>query len=59
MSKFSHRSEEKEIMDDLECNGWEVAQTLKELRTINRLLGGNNVTTSGLKILIENPSING
>jgi 2-polyprenyl-3-methyl-5-hydroxy-6-metoxy-1,4-benzoquinol methylase len=54
MSKFSHRSEEKEIMDDLECNGWEVAQTLKELRTINRLLGGNNVTSSGLKILIEN-----
>jgi len=52
MSKFLDRSEEKEIMDDLECSGLELAQTLKELRTINKLLGGNNVTTSGLNILM-------
>jgi len=52
MNKFLHRSEEKEKMDDLACSGQELAQTLKELRTINKLLGGNNVTTSGLTILM-------
>ncbi|EPR66444.1 methyltransferase domain-containing protein [Cyclobacterium qasimii] len=53
MSKFLHRSEEKEIMDDLACSGQELTQTLKELRTINKLLGGNNVTTSGLAVLMK------
>jgi ubiquinone/menaquinone biosynthesis C-methylase UbiE len=48
MSKFSQRSEEKELMDDLECSGEELVQTLKELKTINRWLGGNHVTTSGI-----------
>jgi 2-polyprenyl-3-methyl-5-hydroxy-6-metoxy-1,4-benzoquinol methylase len=49
MNKFSQRSFEKELMDDLECSGDELAQTLKELKTINKLLGGNQVTTGGLK----------
>jgi 2-polyprenyl-3-methyl-5-hydroxy-6-metoxy-1,4-benzoquinol methylase len=49
MTKFSQRSFEKELMDDLECSGEELAQTLKELKTINKLLGGNQVTTGGLK----------
>jgi 2-polyprenyl-3-methyl-5-hydroxy-6-metoxy-1,4-benzoquinol methylase len=49
MSKFSQRSFEKELMDDLECSGEELAQTLKELKTINKWLGGNQVTTGGLK----------
>ncbi|AEL25538.1 methyltransferase domain-containing protein [Cyclobacterium marinum] len=53
MNKFLQRSEEKELMDDLDCGGWMVAQTLKELRTINKLLGGNKVTTSGLKELMN------
>lgn len=53
MNKFLRRSEEKELMDDLDCNGWVLAQTLKELRTINKLLGGNKVTTSGLKLLMN------
>lgn len=35
-------------MDDLECSGEELVQTLKELKTINRWLGGNHVTTSGI-----------
>lgn len=53
MSKFSQRSEAKEMMDDLECSGFELSQTLRELKTINRLLGGNYVTTSGLAIIFK------
>lgn len=41
-----------EIMDDLNCSGSVVIQTLQELDTINRLLGGNNVTISGLDQLL-------
>jgi 2-polyprenyl-3-methyl-5-hydroxy-6-metoxy-1,4-benzoquinol methylase len=52
MSRFSQRCEDKELMDDLECSGEELEQTLKELKTINKLLGGNYVTTNGLRKLI-------
>ncbi|RAI84790.1 methyltransferase domain-containing protein [Algoriphagus yeomjeoni] len=48
MGKFAQRSEEKELMDDLNCSGEELNQTLRELKTINRWLGGNYVTTAGL-----------
>lgn len=40
MSRFSKRCYTKEWMDDLQCSGMELEQTLNELRTINRLLGG-------------------
>ena len=53
MGRFSQRSYEKEIMDDLEFEGPVLEQSLKELRTINRLLGGNNVTTTGLEIIMK------
>ncbi|MDN3689585.1 methyltransferase domain-containing protein [Cyclobacterium jeungdonense] len=52
MSKFSKRCYKKELMDDLHCSGKELEQTLRELRTINRLLGGNKVTTSGIRTLV-------
>lgn len=52
MNKFLRRSEEKELMDDLECSGDVLTQTLKELRIINKLLGGNHVTISGLNHLM-------
>jgi len=48
MIDFAERSTEKEQMDDLNCSGEELAQTLRELKTINKLLGGNYVTTNGL-----------
>lgn len=48
MSIFSQRSEQKELMDDFNCSGEELKQTLKELKTINRWLGGNYVTTTGI-----------
>ncbi|MBN3584759.1 methyltransferase domain-containing protein [Algoriphagus aestuarii] len=53
MGKFSQRSTEKELMDDLNCSGDELLQTLRELRTINKWLGGNYVTTSGLKNIFK------
>jgi 2-polyprenyl-3-methyl-5-hydroxy-6-metoxy-1,4-benzoquinol methylase len=49
MAKFNQRSFEKEIMDDLEVGGAYLEQALKELRIINRLLGGNYVTTQGIQ----------
>ena len=48
MGKFAQRSKEKELMDDLNCSGEELNRTLGELKTINRWLGGNYVTNSGL-----------
>jgi 2-polyprenyl-3-methyl-5-hydroxy-6-metoxy-1,4-benzoquinol methylase len=53
MGRFDQRCYDKEIMDDLEVNGLVLKQTLRELRIINRFLGGNYVTTSGLKVLLE------
>ncbi len=54
MSIFSQRSTEKEIMDDLHYSGPVLEQTLRELKTINRWLGGNHVTTLGLTQLARN-----
>lgn len=53
MSLFSVRSEKEEIMDDLECSGEVVDQTLRELEFINKWLGGNQVTLGGLDHLIS------
>lgn len=40
-------------MDDLSCQGEVVDQTLHELEVINRLLGGDRVTISGLSQLLK------
>jgi 2-polyprenyl-3-methyl-5-hydroxy-6-metoxy-1,4-benzoquinol methylase len=50
---FSVRSPELEVMDNLNCSGEVVNQTLLELDTINKFLGGNHVTTEGIKILLQ------
>jgi 2-polyprenyl-3-methyl-5-hydroxy-6-metoxy-1,4-benzoquinol methylase len=52
MTDFSKRSEEIEIMDDLNCAGAVVDQTLRELETINKFLGGNYVTINGIERLL-------
>lgn len=57
MPDFSKRSFDEELMDDLECSGEVVHQTLKELETINTLLGGNHVTINGIKKLVERARI--
>ena len=53
MSRLETRSTEIEIMDDLDCHGEVVDQTLRELETINALLGGNYVTLNGIKKLLR------
>lgn len=53
MSRFSHRSDDLEIMDDLNCSGEVVHQTLRELDYINQWLGGNSVTLNGLEKLFQ------
>jgi 2-polyprenyl-3-methyl-5-hydroxy-6-metoxy-1,4-benzoquinol methylase len=55
-SKFSKRSAGVEIMDDLNCSGEVVHQTLRELEFINWSLGGNAVTVDGVKQLISESS---
>jgi 2-polyprenyl-3-methyl-5-hydroxy-6-metoxy-1,4-benzoquinol methylase len=47
---FSIRSSESETMDDLQCSGPILNQTLRELEFINKWLGGNNVTTNALNL---------
>jgi ubiquinone/menaquinone biosynthesis C-methylase UbiE len=50
---FSQRSRQVEIMDDLLCSGKIVDQTLTELDTINKWLGGNEVTIQGVDQLLK------
>ena len=50
---FKQRSELKELMDDLDCDGPVVDQSLAELDTINYWLGGDWVSLKGLKKLID------
>lgn len=53
MTSLRTRSAELEIMDDLDCHGEVVEQTLRELEVINRLLGGDNVTIDGISRLVK------
>lgn len=48
MPDFSTRSDRVEIMDDLECSGRVLEQTLRELEFINRWLGGNKITIDAI-----------
>lgn len=56
---LKERSYEEELMDDLDASGEVINQTLKELEVINRLLGGNYVTTNGLGKLIKGQTLSG
>src|SRR5690606_15461548 len=53
MSRFSFRSGQKEMMDDLTCSGPVVRRTLRELEVINSWLGGNKVTMDGVNELVR------
>ncbi len=46
---LERRSEELEIMDDLNISGPVIGQTLRELNTINKRLGGNQISISAYK----------
>ena len=56
MPDFSERSADAEVMDDLTCSGQVVHQTLRELDTINDLLGGNYVTIDGVATILDGTS---
>ena len=49
---FSKRSYEPELMDDFNSDKKLIEQTLAELQIINKWLGGNHVTTSGIEKLL-------
>jgi len=51
--KTGERSGLDEIMDDLSLSGEMIDQTLKELDLINKWLGGNRITLSGLSELTK------
>jgi ubiquinone/menaquinone biosynthesis C-methylase UbiE len=55
MPNLSFRSNEKELIDDLELDNDALRQNLEELALINKYLGGNQVTTSGLSNLMTSP----
>lgn len=50
----TYRSEEEEIMDDLDYNGPILHDALDKLAKINQWLGGNIVTINGLKKALKN-----
>jgi 2-polyprenyl-3-methyl-5-hydroxy-6-metoxy-1,4-benzoquinol methylase len=58
MPDLSQRSTETELMDDLHAGGEVIDITLKELETINLLLGGNYVTTNALTRLLKRVPVN-
>lgn len=54
---FRKRAYEEELMDDLDSGGEVIDQTLRELETINKWLGGNGVTINGLKRLLKDHAL--
>lgn len=50
----TYRSDETEIMDDFSLKGPLLRDTLDKIATINKFLGGNNVTINGLKSILKN-----
>jgi ubiquinone/menaquinone biosynthesis C-methylase UbiE len=57
MPNLSERSYKAELIDDLNLSNEALRQNLEELATINKWLGGNEVTNSGLNNLIKNRSL--
>ncbi|GAB5399511.1 MAG: hypothetical protein Aureis2KO_10960 [Aureisphaera sp.] len=48
-----YRSQEAEIMDDLDFQGQEMQALLKDLAVVNNLLGGVGITISGIEKLLN------
>jgi 2-polyprenyl-3-methyl-5-hydroxy-6-metoxy-1,4-benzoquinol methylase len=53
MPDFRARNDGPEVMDDLQVSGRDLHQALRELDSINRLLGGTQVTLNALSQLLE------
>lgn len=50
----THRSSQKEIMDDFNFQGEEMRVLLNDLARVNALLGGKRITKAGFSILLKN-----
>ena len=48
-----YRSDAIEIMDDLSMSGELLLKTLDQIASINKWLGGNAITLSGIKKLLK------
>jgi 2-polyprenyl-3-methyl-5-hydroxy-6-metoxy-1,4-benzoquinol methylase len=53
MPDFNNRANGQEIMDNLHVSGVDLHRALRELESINYLLGGNYVTLNGLTQLLD------
>lgn len=53
MVNTRNRSNQKEIMDDLDMRGEELEKTLQDLDKVNKWLGGNEITVEGVKKLLK------
>ncbi|MCY2687038.1 methyltransferase domain-containing protein [Salinimicrobium sp. TH3] len=53
MVNTTYRSNQKEIMDDLDMQGEELEKTLKDLDKVNLWLGGNKITVEGVEKLLK------
>ena len=53
MSKFSHRSNEKELLDRDDIPFEDIKQNMKELDFINTWLGGHAITIKGIESLVK------
>lgn len=51
-----YRSTQREIMDDYNFQGNEMKNLLKDLKFVNKWLGGNKITINGLELLLKNNS---
>lgn len=56
MITFSNlkRSEQREIMDDLDFGGKEMRKNLDDIRIMNKWFGGNKISINGLRRLLKN-----
>jgi 2-polyprenyl-3-methyl-5-hydroxy-6-metoxy-1,4-benzoquinol methylase len=58
LSRFDHRNNQPELIDELTLSGDDLRRNLEELAFINQWLGGNQVTLSGLNKLLAGRSAN-
>lgn len=49
----TYRSEQSEIMDSVDFRGEEMKNLLKDLKTVNKWLGGNQITLKGVQKLLQ------
>lgn len=50
---LSHRSNEREILDDFDLQGNDLSENLRELKSVNSYLGGYSVVLNGLKTIFK------